>query len=244
MPDQLIVKSMNLNFNAADPFSLSLFVVMAIAMAFACFYVLWHSVNRLVWTGSFLGVIFISSIAAATRLMTESLLPWGPLVFSTILVWGFTFPLSASGRAVAGSNTLSTLILFQSFRIPLELILHHWADIQTVPETMTWTGQNWDIVAGISSLLSCRWVNRSRALAWTVNTIGFLLLLNVLRVVALSAPLPFSWQLERPLLLIAYFPYSLIAPLFVLPAFSAHLLVFRKLFEEGRNPLIPNKKLT
>ena len=121
------------------------------------------------------------------------------------------------------------LVGLQTFRLPLELILHHWAEIGTIPKTMTWTGSNIDIVAGIVALLFTPLLRFHKKLVWVPQLIGFFLLLNVLRVVLMSSPFPFSWELETPLLLAMYFPYVLIAPLFVLPAFMAHLLLFKKL---------------
>jgi hypothetical protein len=150
----------------------------------------------------------------------------------SVLIVSLLICFSKLGANISNGFSLAFLIGLQAFRLPLELILHHWADLGTVPETMTWTGQNLDIITGIISLLTIPFLNKSKILAWGVQLIGFVLLLNVLRVVVMSSPLPFSWKLEKPLLLIAYFPFALIAPLFVGTALTFHLLAFRKLIKK------------
>lgn len=120
---------------------------------------------------------------------------------------------------------LTVLIGFQGFRLPLELILHRWATIGTVPETMTWTGQNFDVISAAVALVTAPLVSKWPCLAWIPSIIGLGLLLNVMRVVVLSSPLPFSWQLHNQLQLIMYLPYALIVPLCVAPALIGHLVV-------------------
>jgi hypothetical protein len=55
-----------------------------------------------------------------------------------------------------------------------------------------------------SSRQSAPWI------AWAANLIGFLLLLNVIRVAILSSPLPFAWNVQPPLLLALHLPYAYI----------------------------------
>lgn len=105
--------------------------------------------------------------------------------------------------------SLTSFVGFQVFRLPLELLLHHWANHGTIP-----------------------WVSRFRWIAWSTQLVGLALLINVVRVVVMSSPFPFSWQLENPLQLVMYFPYALIGPLFVGVALAGHLLTFRKLLHK------------
>lgn len=120
----------------------------------------------------------------------------------------------------------------QVFRIPLELLLHHWSSIGTIPVTMTWTGQNWDILSGIAAVIIFPIANRYRKAVWLFQAFGFVLLINLLRVVVMSSPLPFAWPLLNPLQLVMYFPYALIAPLFVSSTLFGHLVLFRKLLKK------------
>ncbi len=181
------------------------------------------------WSAGYLVLLLAFSFFALSGLVARSFVPFGPLLFMGLILFSIGFSLSASGFELASKISLTTLVAFQGFRLPLELILHEWASRGTVPATMTWTGQNFDILSGIVAVGAAPFVGKSRNLAWVANIVGFVLVLNVIRVVLMSSPLPFAWPLERPILLIAYFPYALIGPICVGPALVGHLLTFRKL---------------
>jgi hypothetical protein len=178
----------------------------------------------------FVGYLAVFSAVVLLDLPSKSPIPVVPLLFLSVLGTSLYFAFSKIGSKIAANYSLALLIGFQGFRFPLEIILHHWAVIGTIPETMTWTGQNFDIVAGILSIAAAPFVNQRRWLAIGVQTVSFLLLLNVLRVVVMSGPFPFSWPLTTPLLLINYLPYALIGPLCVGAAFAGHLITFRRLY--------------
>jgi hypothetical protein len=150
-----------------------------------------------------------------------------------MLISTFTFCLlfsfSKFGKELGSFASFRILIGIQIFRLPLELILHHWGNNGTVPVEMTWSGQNFDIIAGIVSLVALPFLNTSVKVVWATQLIGFGLLLNVIRVAIFSSPFPFSWPLENPLQVIMYFPYALIVPVFVGIALICHILIFRKL---------------
>ena len=94
---------------------------------------------------------------------------------------------------------------------------------------MTWTGSNWDIVSGILACLLCAFVDNRNWLAWIVNIVGIVLLINVGRVAVMSSPVPFGWQVDPPLELILYLPYAYIVPICVGGAALGHVLLTRKL---------------
>src|SRR5262245_38413150 len=70
-----------------------------------------------------------------------------PFFFGGIIVVSVGFGLSRAGGRIATHVPLAFLVGFQVFRLPLELVLHRWFKDGTIPETMTWTGQNWDIAS-------------------------------------------------------------------------------------------------
>lgn len=149
------------------------------------------------------------------------------LVASNLAGFGFAF--SPVGTALAAGMPTGALVAFQTFRLPLEFVLHQWAEAGTIPETMTWTGQNLDIVSGIVCLVLAPVAARHRAAAWTANVVGFALLLNVMRVAIMSTPLPFAWGTQPPLELAFHMPYALIVPVCVAGALSGHLILTRHL---------------
>lgn len=175
-----------------------------------------------VWLGGLSAAVASGFVAAAP-------MPRLPIFFVAINVVGLAAALLAPGRWLASTVPLAWLVGFQGFRLPLELILHDWAAHGTIPNTMTWTGQNWDIITGITALLAAPFATRSRPVAWAANILGFLLLLNVGRVALLSSPLPFAWSVEPPLQLAFHLPYALIAPICVGGAMFGHVVLTRAL---------------
>lgn len=140
--------------------------------------------------------------------------------------------LSPFGRQLAASLPLPALVGFQCFRLPLELVLHSWATQGTIPTTMTWTGQNWDIISGIAALVCAPFCLRSRSAAIVANLVGGVLLLNVIRVAILSSPVPFGWNSQPPLQLAFHLPYALIVPVCVGGALFGHVVLTRALLRQ------------
>lgn len=218
-----------MNFQPADPTSLSLFVIFAIVMYALIFMAFLKAKVSKKFIIGFNLYLLIFSIVVASGIAQRYVLPVAPLIFASVMVGAIYFAFGKVGNQVSATFGLSVLLGFQGFRLLLELILHQWAEVGTIPGTMTWTGQNWDILSGIVSFIGIPFVEKNKFVAWGVQMIGFALLVNVIRVVMMSSPFPFSWPLENPLQLVLHFPYALIGPLFVGSALFGHLVVFRKL---------------
>jgi hypothetical protein len=69
---------------------------------------------------------------------------------------------------------------FQTFRLPLELVLHSWSTQGSIPTSMTFDGSNFDIVTGFASVFSALMIKRlgeghfaARLSAWTFGLLGF-----------------------------------------------------------------------
>lgn len=152
-----------------------------------------------------------------------------PHFFGAVILVSMWAGLSPLGARLAASIPVAALVGFQAFRLPLELVLHSWAEQGTIPGAMTWTGQNWDVFAGATALLAAPFAQRWRGVAWAANLIGFALLLNVMRVAVMSSPLPFAWGQEPPLLLALYLPYAWIGPVCVGGALCGHIVLTRAL---------------
>lgn len=152
-----------------------------------------------------------------------------PFFFGAVLIAGVWSGLSPLGGRIAAGVPLVGLVGFHAFRVPLELVLHSWAGQGTIPQTMTWDGQNWDIISGALAIIVAPFAIRSRALAWGANIVGAVLLLNVIRVAAMSSPLPIGWGQDPPLLLALHLPYALIAPVCVAGALAGHIVLTRAL---------------
>jgi hypothetical protein len=180
------------------------------------------AVGLAAWLGTLALVVQSGFVAAAP-------MPRLLFLFAGIGLVSVGVGLSAVGRWLAVGVPVAWLVAFQGFRLPLELILHSWANQGTIPTTMTWTGRNWDIVSGVVALLVAPLAGRSRAASWFANATGIVLLLNVGRVAVLSSPVPFGWQVEPPLLLAFHLPYALILPVCVGGAALGHVVLTRAL---------------
>jgi hypothetical protein len=152
-----------------------------------------------------------------------------PFFFGTVLIVSLAAGLSPLGGRMAAAIPIAALVGFQAFRLPLELVLHSWAAQGTIPGTMTWSGQNWDIVSGIVAIAAAPVAGRSRAVAWAANVIGGLLLVNVARVALMSSPVPFAWGVEPPLVLALHLPYAYVGPVCVGGALVGHVVLTRAL---------------
>lgn len=216
-------------FQNADTLSLSLFVVFGILMMALVSWAIKKSHPSPFYLIGYFVFIGVTSALALSGIFRSHMIPVLPIFILSAFAMAIFYARSNLGKGMAQRFSFSVLIAFQAFRFPLELILHHWAETKVIPTTMTWTGQNWDIIAGLLALVIAPLAHRRRSLIWFFEIVASLLLLNVLRVVIFSLPLPFSWSLEIPLQLPFEFPYVLILPLFVWPAILGHLILLRKL---------------
>jgi hypothetical protein len=171
----------------------------------------------------------LAGAVVATGAPSRHPMPAVPLFLAAVVLASVGFGLSPTGGRIARGVALPWLVLFQGFRLPLELVLHSWADQGTIPPTMTWTGQNPDILSGIAALALAPFANRHRGAAWLANVVGIALLINVGRVAAMSSPLPFAWDVHPPLQLVFHWPYWLIGPVCVGGAAAGHVVLTRAL---------------
>ena len=228
-----------MTFQNADSISLLLFVFLGlINMSLV---ILAFKKSKASWSyyiGYFI-FIFFASVFALTGLLRSHIIPLLPLYMFSVAALAVFFSRFNFGKEAAKKFSFAVLVGFQIYRLPLELILHHWANMKVIPETLTWSGQNWDIFTGILALLLMPFVNRFKFIVWVFQIIGSVLLLNVIRVIIFSLPLPISWNLEVPLQLPFEFPYCLIVPLYVWPAITGHLIIYRKLLTKSDRAVTP-----
>lgn len=177
------------------------------------------------------GWVGVTSLPVAAGWITPSApLPGAPLMICLIFGTALGIIVSPLGGRMAGGLPLPFLVGIQGMRVPLEIVLHWWADEGVAPPQMTWTGQNVDILAGIVCLAVAPFAARSRAAAWASQVIGVVLLANVLRVVVLSLPTPMR-AFEDPLLLPFGIPTLWIATVCVFTAVLFHGLTLRRLLQ-------------
>ncbi len=175
----------------------------------------------------------LGAAAAAGRLSFTTTPPTMPLVIVGVGVIGLSVGLSRVGARLAAGLPLALLVGFQGFRLPLELMMHRAAEIGLMPPQMSYSGLNFDIVTGVTALIAGGLLAAGRLPRWTVhawNTMGALLLLNVVTVAMLSAPGPLRVFRNEPAnVWISAFPWVWLPGVYVTLAVIGHVVVFRRL---------------
>ncbi len=217
-----------MQFSQASIFTLISFLVIVLFVLSSLVYALYKSQLNYIKYGLFVFVwILLTSIPVILGVIEEKPFPRLMIYFLASNFAAILLGISKIGKKIAQTIPIRFLILFQCFRLPLELILHNWAEEGVIPNTMTWTGQNIDIITGILAIVFYFIGNKYKKSALIFNGIGLGLLLNVMRVAVLSSPLPFSWKVMPPLQLGFHFPYSLIVNVCVAGALLGHILLSR-----------------
>ncbi|MCB9640887.1 MAG: hypothetical protein H6727_18475 [Myxococcales bacterium] len=150
-----------------------------------------------------------------------------PALFATIiLAW------SPFGRRWATHLNWVALIGYQVFRVPVEIWLHWMYAEKIIPVQMTYSGRNFDIIAGLTAPLVAYlcWKQKApRWLLWAWNILSLGLLLNIVTIALLSMPWRFRVFMNEPAnTFITRWPYVWLASL-VMAALWGHMLVFHKL---------------
>jgi energy-coupling factor transporter transmembrane protein EcfT len=126
------------------------------------------------------------------------------------------------------------LTLVHVVRIPVELGLYGMFLYKTIPEGMTFSGSNFDILSGLTAPLMWWFGSKRRVLgrgwriAWNVACIA--LLVNIVVRAVLSAPFPFQQlAFDQPNIAVLYFPFVWLPCCIVPLVLLAHLATLRAL---------------
>ena len=165
--------------------------------------------------------------------------PFAWLVLA-ILALGFTIAFSPLGRRLATGLPLWVLIASQSFRLPLELAMHGMYERGVMPEQMSYSGYNFDIVTGTSAIVVAILVKTGvggTRLAAVWNIVGLALLVNIVTIAIASTPAFAAFGPDRLNVWVMDPPFVWLPAVMVLAALAGHLLVFRALARSGRPTL-------
>jgi len=132
---------------------------------------------------------------------------------------------------------LRTLHLLHIVRIPTELCLYWLSLRKAVPELMTFAGNNFDIITGITVpilYVTCfkRRAVRSVNLLFGWNIIGLVMLGSIVVNGILSLPTEFQQlAFEQPNIAVLYFPFVWLPCFIVMVVFFSHLVMIKRLME-------------
>ena len=180
------------------------------------------------------GWLVIPGVLALSGALDRYTMPAPALVQIGIVTIGtYVLAFSRVGARFADSVPLAGLVGFQFFRVPVEWVLHRLYTERVIPVQMTYAGFNFDVASGVGAaivamLLVAGRGGRGLVMAW--NVVGFLLLVNIVSIAALSTPTPFRRFMNEPAnLLPSMFPYVWLPTFLVQAALFGHLVVFRAL---------------
>ncbi|MEL7222635.1 MAG: hypothetical protein AAGJ93_15035, partial [Bacteroidota bacterium] len=131
------------------------------------------------------------------------------------------------------SLDLKSLTILHIVRVPVELVLYYLFIDKVIPEDMTFTGRNFDIIMGLTAPLMYysafnKKYSQQILLAW--NILGVILLVNIVVVAVLSTTTPLQqFGFDQPNVAIAHFPFNWLPSVVVPIVFLAHFAALRKL---------------
>jgi hypothetical protein len=232
-------------YSYAEPAVLA-FIVLPIALAAAVTAGVWYAWRR---SGEPAAATGRATLLTALGCATWMAITWGAAGRGTFRQWdrlppsmavlvvliaviAFRLSLGGVGGRLSREVPLSILVGVQGFRLPLELAMHRMFERGIMPEQMSYSGRNFDIVTGISALIVAALVASGRGgklLVAIWNVAGLALLVNVVGVGLLSTPIFAFFGQDHLNIWIAYQPFIWLPAVLVLGALTGHLIIFRAL---------------
>ena len=142
--------------------------------------------------------------------------------------------LTTRGRNYLSQLDAKHLTLLHSIRVPVEIVLLWLMLAKAVPQRMTFEGQNFDILSGLTAPVVYyfgyvrRRLPKAVLLLWNFLCLG--LLINIVTVAVLAAPTPFQkLAFDQPNVAVLYFPFNWLAACVVPLVLFSHLACIRQL---------------
>jgi hypothetical protein len=159
-------------------------------------------------------------------------------LFVLTIAGGVALGMSRVGAALAERVPLFVLVGAQSFRLPLELVMHEAAVEGTMPNAMSFSGFNFDIVTGalavLVALVLARWRNAPRWVAGAFNVVGITLLAAIAVISFTASPLVRAFGDDDVNTFVVYFPFVWLPTVLVMFAIAGHVVLTRALLSRRR----------
>lgn len=174
---------------------------------------------------------FVTAWSLSGTMADFSIFPFNlmPVIVIPIIVL-IAFISSPVLRQALAHIPAANLVQLQSFRFFVEVLLWVLFTRNLVPVQMTFEGQNFDILAGLTApvvaILAHRGkISRPGLMTWNVLCMG--LLLNIVITAILSTPSPWRVFMDEPAnLIVAEFPVSWLPGFLVPLAYYLHFMSF------------------
>ncbi len=182
-------------------------------------------------------VMAVSAFAAASGVLArfESFPPPMLVMMVSVIVAGFAGGLSSFGHRAAVELPFLALVGLQSFRFPLELVMHHAGNRGIMPTELSYSGYNFDIVTGIGAAVIFVILRSGHAVPsavlWAWNLWGSLCLAVIAFIAVATSPIVrlFGDEPQHLNTWVLYFPYVWLPVVMVTIAIFGHVVVTRKL---------------
>jgi hypothetical protein len=180
------------------------------------------------------GIIGYSLFYTNTKgLPPRFLLLIGPALLTIIILF-----ITKKGRVYLDKLHTPSLILMNAVRIPVEIVLYWLFVREAVPQVMTFEGNNFDMLSGISAPLIWYITRRQRnsklLLAWNITCLA--LLVNIVTIAVLAAPFPFQQiAFDQPNIGVLYFPFVWLPGVIVPLVLFSHLVMIRKMIFQKKH---------
>ncbi|MGH9386110.1 MAG: hypothetical protein ACRD2N_17670 [Vicinamibacterales bacterium] len=179
--------------------------------------------------------VLVVIVAAVKGVLREW--DWRPPLFPILAAFMAAYGVFIARSTFGDRLPLAYLVLFQSFRLPLELVMHRAYTEGVMPVQMSYSGRNFDIITGVTALVlgvaMLMWTV-PKSIVWVWNVMGLALLVNIVGVAILSLPLVQFFGPDRVNTFVTYPPYVLLPSIMVLAAWAGHLVIFRALVIQSR----------
>ena len=217
---------------------------LAVLMAAVVVWLRTHYEHVSLWPTSVVigGWMLVTALLARTGLLARVDLT--PAPFAVMLPLIFAVPiavaLSPLGGRLAAALPIPALVGLQMFRLPLELVMHHAADLGIMPPELSYSGYNLDIVTGTAAavlFLALRLAAVPRSVVWVWNVWGLWCLAVIAWVARSGSPLvrAFGDDPRHVNTWVLYFPYVWLPTVLVMIALSGHLVLTRALLRPARH---------
>jgi len=158
----------------------------------------------------------------------RALPPRLPLVLLVPLIATILVVRTETVKVILQHTHPASLIVLQSFRVAVEVLLWLLFIQNLAPVQMTFEGRNLDVLSGLTALPVAWLAARGRlsptwSLVWNIACLG--LLVNILAVAVLSMPTPLRVFMNEPAnTIVAQFPIVWLPALLVPMAYGLHFL--------------------
>ena len=150
--------------------------------------------------------------------------------------------LTKRGRSFMDTLNLQKLTLLHAVRIPVEITLYFVYAAHLIPLVMTFEGNNYDIISGLTApviyylVFIRKTFDKTALLIWNFACLGFLL--NILVIAILSARTPFQQlAFDQPNIGVTLFPFVWLPSVVVPLVLVSHLAAIRQLVVKRKSVL-------